>query len=250
MEERLQKILAKAGRGSRRACEILISTGRVSVNGRIVTLGSKADPTKDQIRLDGKIIDTAEEKVYIALNKPRGVLSATIAQDNRQTVMDLVGMRQHLFPVGRLDVDSEGLILLTNDGELANQLTHPRYQHEKEYKVLVSRRPDEDQLEKWRRGVVLEDNYRTQPARVNVETHFGKGVWLRVVLKEGRKRQIRETGSSIGLPVVRIIRVRIGAVWLGSIKPGEWRHLSQAEVATLKGQSGKARSGPQKNSQV
>jgi 23S rRNA pseudouridine2605 synthase len=135
-----------------------------------------------------------------------------------------------------LDVDSEGLILLTNDGDLANRLTHPRYGHEKEYKVLVARQPDEEQLGAWRRGVVLEDGFRTAPAGVRVDELFGKGAWLRVILKEGRKRQIRETGAQLGLPVVKIIRVRIGSLRLGALKPGEWRYLTAEEVAELKGQ--------------
>jgi 23S rRNA pseudouridine2605 synthase len=146
-----------------------------------------------------------------------------------------------------LDVDSEGLILLTNDGELANRITHPRYGHEKEYRVLVARRPDEEQLETWRRGIVLEDGYKTAPAQVWVDRPEGKGAWLRVVLKEGRKRQIRETGTQLGLPVVKIIRVRIGSLQLGGLKPREWRYLSEAEVTALKGQPDKRRY-PQKKS--
>jgi 23S rRNA pseudouridine2605 synthase len=136
-------------------------------------------------------------------------------------------------------VDSEGLILLTNDGELANRLTHPRYGHEKEYSVLVASRPDEAQLETWRRGVVLEDGYRTAPAEVHLVSTFGKGAWLRIILREGRKRQIREVGARIGLTVVRIIRIRIGSLHLGNLKPGGWRYLSAAEVTALKGQPGK-----------
>jgi 23S rRNA pseudouridine2605 synthase len=156
-------------------------------------------------------------------------------------VRDLVPVPGHLYPVGRLDVDSEGLILLTNDGELANRLTHPRYGHEKEYKVLVASRPDEEQLATWRRGVVLEDGSRTLPAEVRFESAQGKGAWLRVVMKEGKKRQIREVGRTIGLPVVKIVRVRIGSLRLGNLKPREWRYLSETEVAALKGWSGKAK---------
>jgi 23S rRNA pseudouridine2605 synthase len=239
MEERLQKILARAGFGSRRANEELISAGRVRVNGEVAKLGSKADPMRDRIEVDGRPIELAEPLVYVALYKPRGVISAVKSPDPRPTVRDLVPVPGNIYPVGRLDVDSEGLILLTNDGELANRLTHPRYGHKKEYQVLVARRPDEEQLATWRRGVVLEDGYKTAPAEVRFESVFGKGAWLRVILREGRKRQIRETGSLIGLPVVRIIRVRIGSLHLGNLKPREWRHLSQAEVAALKGQDKK-----------
>lgn len=233
MEERLQKILARAGLGSRRACEALISANRVRVNGQIAQLGDKADPLKDRILVDGNPLPITEPVKYIALYKPRGVLSAVSSKDPRPTVIDLVDDPCHVYPVGRLDVDSEGLILLTNDGELANRLTHPRYEHEKEYRVLVARRPDAEQLASWQRGVVLEDGYRTAPAEVQVIDTSGKGAWLRVILREGRKRQIRETGSQIGLPVVRIIRVRIGSLLLGQLKPREWRHLSTQEVQEL-----------------
>jgi 23S rRNA pseudouridine2605 synthase len=239
MEERIQKILARSGFGSRRACEELIAAGRVRVNGQIVVLGDKADAQRDKIQVDGKSLQAAEPFVYIALYKPRGVLSAVTTPDPRPTVLDLVDVPERVYPVGRLDSDSEGLILLTNDGDLANRLTHPRYGHEKEYRVLVGRRPDEEQLAAWRHGVVLEDGYHTAPADVSVDAPAGKGAWLRVILREGRKRQIRETGAQIGLPVVRILRVRIGSLLLGNLKPREWRHLSAAEVAGLKGRPGK-----------
>lgn len=234
MEERLQKILARAGFGSRRACEELIRMGRVTVNGQVATLGSKADPQRDRILVDGQPISASQPRVYIALHKPRGVLSTVSTTDPRPTVIDLVDYPGRLFPVGRLDVDSEGLILLTNDGELANRLTHPRYGHEKEYRVLVARRPDEKQLEAWRHGVVLEDGHRTAPAQVYYEAPAGKGAWLRVIMREGRKRQIREVGETIGLPVLRIIRVRIGSLQLGSLKPRQWRFLTPQEVAALR----------------
>jgi len=142
MEERLQKILARAGYGSRRTCEELITSGRVKVNGQVAKLGEKADPEKDQITVDNQIVSIEQEYVYIALYKPRGVLSTTQSSDQRKTVLDLVDTNQRVFPVGRLDFDSEGLMLLTNDGELANRVTHPRYAHEKEYRVLVSKQPD------------------------------------------------------------------------------------------------------------
>lgn len=234
-EERIQKILARAGYGSRRASESLIADSRVRVNGNLVVLGAKADPEKDQITVDGQPIPaTAPAGEYIALNKPRFVLSDDVTDDPRRTVFDLVPTHGHLFVIGRLDFESEGLILLTNDGELANQLTHPRYGHEKEYRVLVARRPDEEQLEVWRRGVVLEDGHKTSPADVRLDTTAGKGAWLRIIMHEGRKRQIREICNQIGLPVVRILRVRIGSMRLGSLKPGEWRNLTPAEVRGLK----------------
>lgn len=236
MPERLQKILAQAGYGSRRACEDFISAGRVRVNGQIASLGQKADPAVDRITIDGKPIAAAESLTYIALNKPRFVLSTVEKErgDDRQTVRDLVEVPQHVYPVGRLDFESEGLVLMTNDGDLANKLTHPRFGHEKEYRVLLARRPDQDQLEAWRRGVVLEDGYKTAPVDIRFERPQGKGAWVRIVMGEGRKRQIRETCKQLGLPVVRIVRTRIGALRLANLKPRQWRYLTREEVNGLK----------------
>ena len=236
MAERLQKILAQAGYGSRRACEDFISAGRVRVNGQVVTLGQKADPTKDKITVDGKPIAAAEQLIYIALYKPRNVLSTVEHErgDDRQTVREIVDAPGHIYPVGRLDFESEGLVLMTNDGDLTNRLTHPKYGHTKEYRVLLARRPDPEQLDAWRRGVILEDDYKTAPVDVRFETAQGKGAWLRVVMGEGRKRQIRETCKQLGLPVVRIVRVRIGTLRLGSLKPRQWRYLTTKEVQDLK----------------
>jgi 23S rRNA pseudouridine2605 synthase len=236
MEERLQKILAQAGYGSRRSCEEFILSGRVRVNGKTAELGQKADLAVDHITLDGKVLPKLEKLVYIALNKPRFVLSTVEREDddNRETVMDLVDVHERVYPVGRLDLESEGLILLTNDGDLTNRLTHPRYGHQKEYRVLVARRPDEDQLAAWKRGVVLEDGYKTAPAGVQIVESKGKGAWLRVVMGEGRKRQIREIGAVLNLPVVRILRVRIGTLRLGTLKSRAWRFLEPEEVEALK----------------
>ena len=237
MEERLQKLLAQAGYGSRRACEQFIIAGRVRVNGQVATLGQKADLSMDKVTLDGTPLPKAETLTYIALYKPRNVLSAAEGQDDRQTVRDLIPLEGHLYPVGRLDFDSEGLILMTNDGALTNKLTHPKFGHEKEYRVLLARRPDEEQLSTWRRGVVMEDGDKTAPADVSFLSTAGKGAWIRVVMGEGKKRQIREVGKLLGLPVVKIIRLRIGTLRLGHLKPREWRHLTADEVAELKGEA-------------
>lgn len=236
MEQRLQKILAQAGFGSRRSCEEFIVAGRVRINGKVAELGQKADPTIDKITLDGKLISASEKYIYIALNKPRFVLSTAEPEDgdNRETVVDLVKVQERIYPVGRLDLESEGLILLTNDGELTNILTHPRFGHQKEYRVLLAQRPDDDQLASWRRGVVLADGYKTAPADVKILEPQGKGIWVRVVMGEGRKRQIREIGMTLGIPVVRIVRVRIGTLRLGNLKPRAWRYLNELEVAELK----------------
>jgi 23S rRNA pseudouridine2605 synthase len=233
-EDRIQKILAHAGYGSRRACEKFISAGRVTVNGQRVELGAKADPDVDKILLDGRPINTPKGHTYLAVYKPRGILSSTQAEHDRRSVIDLVDAKQRLYPVGRLDIDSEGLMLLTDDGDLTNFLTHPRYGHEKEYRVLVSRHPDHDQLETWGRGVVLEDGYRTKPVKIRIERLQGKGAWLRVIMTEGRKRQIRQSASMVGLNVVKLIRVRIGSINLGGLKPGQYRPLKDQEVSKLK----------------
>ncbi|MBQ6505625.1 MAG: rRNA pseudouridine synthase [Flexilinea sp.] len=247
MEERLQKILSRCGFGSRRVCEEMISMGRVTVNGTTAELGSKADPKKDVIRVDGSILQYTEpEKVYIMLNKPRFVLSDRDSSDPRRSVFSIVENSDGLFVVGRLDFESEGLILLTNDGELANKLSHPRYGKEKEYQVLVGKRPDDKQLKAWRHGVVLEDGEKTGPALVQVSSLSGKGAWLRVVMTEGRKRQIREIGKTIGLPIVRLIRVRIGTLELGDLKSGEYKELNENQVKSLRALvSGKPRAEKQ-----
>jgi 23S rRNA pseudouridine2605 synthase len=235
MEERIQKIMARSGLGSRRDCEVLIAAGRVKVNGVRAILGTKADTAVDTIMVDGRELPKDEpDRIYIALNKPRNVLSDSDPDDPRPCVRDLIPVPGHLFTVGRLDFESEGLILMTNDGDLANKLTHPRYGHEKEYRVLLAATPDDEQLETWRRGVVLEDGERTLPADIRIDSKLGKGAWVRIIMREGRKRQIREIGKRIGLPVVRILRVRIGTLRLGVLKPREWRNLTEEEVNTLR----------------
>jgi 23S rRNA pseudouridine2605 synthase len=245
MPERLQKILAQAGYGSRRACEDFITAERVRVNGKIAELGQKADPAADKITVDGKTIAAVQALTYIALNKPRMVLSTVEAErgDERKTVRDLVEISEQIYPVGRLDFESEGLVLMTNDGDLTNKLTHPKFGHEKEYRVLLAKRPDREQLEAWKRGVILEDGYKTAPVEVRFESAQGKGAWVRVIMKEGRKRQIRETCKQLGLPIVRILRIRIGSLRLGNLKPRQWRYLTLQEVSELKGNETRRRGG-------
>jgi 23S rRNA pseudouridine2605 synthase len=237
-EERVQKLLSRAGYGSRRGCEKFIEEGRVTVNGEKIKLGAKADPTVDEIRFDGIPLGKPEKKVYIAINKPRNMLSLDAPDDPRPQIFDLIPDERHLYPVGRLDFDSEGLVLLTNDGRLANRLTHPRYEHDKEYEVKVTRRPDEEQLAIWRRGVVLEDGYRTLPAEVEVKSYTKSGAWLKIILREGKNRQIRRTGVRIGLPVRQIRRVRIGPITLGKLQTGNYRYLKPEEIETLREYAG------------
>ncbi len=241
--ERIQKILSRAGLGSRRSCEELISEGRVTVNRHRATLGDRADPTSDEIRVDNELLPDFENRIYIALYKPVGTLSSRRSQGGRQTVIDLVRVPQRLYPVGRLDADSEGLILLMNDGDLTNRLTHPRYGHEKEYRVWLNPEPSASQLDAWRRGVIMPDGKRTLPARVWSEkgTNQQVGAWIHVVMREGRKRQIRETARSMGLQVKKLIRIRMASIWLGDLQPGEWRHLTTEEVARLQRAPGTGR---------
>lgn len=233
MEERLQKILAAAGFGSRRACEELIRQGRVSVGERVAALGQKADPERDHITVDGEPVRVKKRCTYVAFHKPRGVLSDKGDDSGRVPLArDMVPLPGHLFPAGRLDLWSEGLILFTDDGDLTYRLTHPRFEHEKEYNVLVKGEPGEASLERWQRGVFL-NGQRTAPAEVSVTKRGKDGTWLRVVLREGRKRQIRRVAVMLGHPVRRLVRVRIGPLRLGDLGPGEWRRLTEEEVKAL-----------------
>jgi 23S rRNA pseudouridine2605 synthase len=234
--ERLQKIMARAGIGSRRACEEMIRQGRVQVNGQVVTeLGTQADPQRDKIVVDGQRLVPDDALIYLLLHKPPGYLSTTADPHGRPTVMELCPVSQRVYPVGRLDKDSEGLLLLTNDGPLTQRLTHPRYQHEREYKVLVQGQPGRQALRALRQGIVLEDG-KTSPAQVrliqNKPAPLGTA-WLRIVLREGRKRQVRRMCATVGHPVQRLIRVRMGPLHLGDLRPGESRRLTRQEVKAL-----------------
>jgi 23S rRNA pseudouridine2605 synthase len=227
---RLQKVLAVAGLGSRRSCEEMIREGRVTVDGHTATLGMSVDPETQHIRVDGTRVTAAEARVYIAAYKPVGVLSSTVSQGGKPTILDVVDVPERVFPVGRLDLDSEGLVLLTNDGALTQTLTHPRFREEKEYRVLLDEPPTSEQLNRWREGVRLSDGTRALAASVRPEGHGG---WVRVVMHQGRKRQIRDTARVLGLNVRRLIRIRIGSLRLGYLKPGEWRALDAEEVRVL-----------------
>jgi len=250
MEERLQKVLAAAGVASRRACEEMITAGRVQINGHTVTeLGTKVDPELVQIAVDGKPVHQPKRHQYIKLHKPRGIISDVGGDTGeRDSVIDLLPPdSRRLFPVGRLDVHSEGLILLTDDGELAHKLTHPRYQHTKTYFVLVGERPTELALQQLRRGVDLPDG-RTAPAEVRLinqlpaELNLSKGptegVWLEIVLREGKKRQIRHMTAAVGYPTLRLVRWAIGPLTLGDLKLRDFSSLSHREVTALRALAG------------
>jgi pseudouridine synthase len=238
MPLRLQKILAMAGVASRRAAEELIRQGRVSVNGRtVLELGTKADPARDEIRVDGRRLKGPERLRYLLLNKPAGVVTTRSDPGRRPTVLHLLqGVREYVYPVGRLDYESEGLLLLTNDGDLAARLTHPRHGVEREYHAWVLGVPDERDLERLRRGVPIEGR-RTEPAGVTVE-HVGRGkragqALLALVLREGRNRQVRKMCEAIGHPVDTLTRVRIGPLTDARLKPGQFRDLTPEEVRRL-----------------
>lgn len=232
MLERLQKVMAHAGVGSRRASEELIRQGRVTVNGQIANLGTKVDPTCDDIQVDGERLPPTGPLVYVMVHKPRGVISDEDVGGRRQAVRDLVPLPGHLYVVGRLDLNSEGLILLTNDGDLTHKLTHPRYEHPKVYHVLVQGTPTKEALTAWRRGVILDD-HRTAPAQVGILKKEKGDTWVEVTLREGRKRQIRRVASMVGYPARRVIRVQMGPLMLGDLPLGAWRRLTPEEVEAL-----------------
>lgn len=245
-EERLQKILAAAGVASRRASEELISAGRVTVDGNVVTeLGTKVDAGKVEIRVDNRLIQLPKQHVYIKLYKPRGMLS-DIGGDTwgRTTVEALLPPGTgRVFPVGRLDLNSEGLMLLTDDGPLANRLTHPRYEHPKTYYVLVKQRPGEGALHRLRSGVEIATG-RTYPAQVDVVEHLPRdltldsgerrGIWLRFVLREGKKRQIRHMVAEVELNLIRLIRWSIGPLTVAGLAPREAKPLTDREIGSLR----------------
>jgi 23S rRNA pseudouridine2605 synthase len=236
--ERLQKILSAAGVASRRLSEELIAQGRVSVNGKTVTeLGTKADPSVDEIKVDGRRIKGEQRRRYILLNKPRGYITTRSDPQGRPTVMDLMrGVKEYVYPVGRLDYDSEGLLILTNDGDLAARLTHPRHEVEKVYEARVKGVPDEHALERLAKGVTIAGR-RTSPAKLRASEPFVKGsgeqTVIQITIHEGRQRQVREMFDSVGHPVVRLKRVRIGTLEDKDIPPGHWRDLTPGEIAKL-----------------
>ena len=226
--DRLQKVLAQAGIGSRRHCEELIEQGAVAVNGRVATLGDKVDAASDRIEVDGVPIGTRPGLVYYLLNKPAGVVTSAGDPHRRRSVTDLVPAEPRVFPVGRLDQHTEGLLLLTNDGDLTHRLTHPSFGVEKEYVAEVEGRPSRGALRKLREGVELDDGM-TAPAKATlVEPNV-----VRMTLHEGRNRQVRRMCEAVGHPVVRLVRMRIGPIADRGLAPGEWRPLATGEVRAL-----------------
>jgi len=232
--ERLQKVLARAGLGSRRTCEELIAQGRVEVDGEVATLGARVDPAAVRVAVDGVPVVTDASLVHWLLNKPAGTVSTVHDPQGRRTVVDLVPSTPRVFPVGRLDRDTEGLLLLTNDGELAQLLMHPRHGVEKEYLAEVDGVPSAGTLRRLREGVELDDG-PTRPARVRVVQRARDATHslVEIVVKEGRKRMVRRMLGQVGHPVRRLVRTRIGPVADRRLAPGAWRELTPDEVRSL-----------------
>jgi 23S rRNA pseudouridine2605 synthase len=235
--ERIQKILAKAGIASRREAEKMILERRVMVNGAVIdTLGFKADPSKDHIKVDGKRLPQFESKIALLLNKPRGYLCTVEDPEGRRTIMDLLTrVKGRIYPVGRLDFDAEGLLILTNDGDLAHLLSHPKFSVPRTYLAKVSGVPDEKKLDRLKRGVVLEDG-RARAVFVLLLGHGGKNSWVRVVVTEGRNHLVKRMFMAIGHPVLKLKRVAFGPIPLGTLPPGQFRYLTPEEIAKLKNQ--------------
>lgn len=225
---RLQKVLAQAGFGSRRVCEDIIADERVTVDGELAVLGRRTNPEVDEIAVDGVVISVGAGMVYYLLNKPAGVITTASDPEGRPTVIELVPDDPRVFSVGRLDMDSEGLLLLTNDGQLTQRLTHPSFGVEKEYLVAVEGTPSRNSLRTLRQGVELEDGM-TAPATV-AELSPGQ---LKIVIHEGRNRQVRRMCQAVGHPVQRLVRVRIGALRDTRLRPGKWRELTLDELRSL-----------------
>ena len=235
MLERLQKILSRAGVASRREAEMIITAGRVAVNGTVVTeLGSRADASGDRITLDGRPLRIEAERIYILLNKPAGYVTTLKDPQGRPVVTDLLkGVRERVYPVGRLDYNTEGLLILTNDGELANGLAHPRHEVEKEYMVRVRGSVTPEQAQSLSAGVDLDDG-KSAPAEVKLVSESENNSWISVTIHEGRYRQVRRMCEAVGLTVVRLKRTRYGFLETREMKPAEFRHLSSKEVSGLR----------------
>lgn len=236
MEQRLQKLLAAAGVASRREAEKLISAGRVAIDGKVVTqLGAKADPEQNTITVDGQPVNLKPQKYYILLNKPRGYASTCRDPHAQRTIMDLVhSLGVKVYPVGRLDVDTEGLLILTNDGDFAVRITHPRHQIPKTYRAEVKGLVTQETLHCLTNGVKLDDGKisRARVQLVGLYTARHTSV-LEIIITEGRKRQIRRMLDAVGHPVTRLVRTRIGDITIGKLKPGEWRFLTEQEIKNL-----------------
>ena len=233
MEQRLQKIIAEMGVASRRKAEEFIMEGRVTVNGRPATIGMKADPLKDHIKVDGKLLIKPEKKVYFIFNKPKGVVTSMSDPEGRPAVNDFLrGIKQRVFPVGRLDYDSEGMLLLTNDGDFAHAILHPSKKIPKTYVVKVKGVLEEQDIDKLRTGIRL-DRTVTAPAKVKRLRKTENNSWIEMTIYEGKKRQIRRMLERVGHPVIRLIRMKINGLEMGELEPGAYRSISSGEMMKI-----------------
>jgi pseudouridine synthase len=231
---RLNKFLASAGIGSRRKCDDYIVQGKITVNGEVVKqLGVKIDEFKDTVAFDGKEVKLEKNLLYIILNKPKGIITSASDEHDRNTVLDLIPLNDRLFPVGRLDQDTTGLVLLTNDGELANQLIHPKFKFPKTYHVLLNKIVHPKDIYHFERGILLDDK-KTAPCKLSEIRIIDNCSFLEIILHEGRKRQIRRMFDELGYEVVELDRIGFGSLTLAGLKRGEWRYLNKNEIAELK----------------
>lgn len=235
MEERLQKYMAHCGIASRRSSEALIVAGRVKVNSKVIKeLGFKIDPEKDRVEVDNKIISLEENKLYIILNKPIGYVTTLKDERGRSTILDLVKVKERIYPIGRLDYNSSGLLLMTNDGEIYNRIIHPREKVDKTYIAVIRGVPSQESIDRFRNGIDI-GGYVTQKARFEISKRYGSGnTQVKIIITEGKNRQIRKMCKEIGHPVLELKRISIGKIKLDDLKEGNWRNLNSKEINYLK----------------
>jgi len=234
VEERLQKFMARCGVASRRKCEEIITAGRVKVNNLVISeLGHKVDPEEDSVEVDNKIINIEENKVYIALNKPEGIVSTVKDEKGRETILDLVKTKERIYPIGRLDYDTCGLIILTNDGDIYNKVIHPRQAINKVYMAILEGCPNEEEIDTFCNGVDI-DGYITAKANFEVTKRIGFNCRATITIHEGKNRQIRKMCEVIGHSVIALKRISVGNILLGNMEKGEWRNLTFDEINYLK----------------
>jgi 23S rRNA pseudouridine2605 synthase len=244
-QQRLQKVLASRGVASRRAAERLIADGCVTVNGEIANVGQAIDPDRDHIEVNGRTVAVMETSRYLALHKPEGYVTSTVGEDGQRTVMELIDATDRIYPVGRLDLDSAGLLLFTNDGEWANFVIHPRYEIDKEYVAVVRGHPSKQALDVLQTGIRLPTGDTTSPSKVEIMHRTETTSALQIIVHEGKKRQIRLMMAAVGHPVLKLTRVRIGPIRLGDLAKGASRDLTPEEVQAIRAfvQVGKVKAG-------
>lgn len=234
MEERLQKYMATCGVASRRKSEEIIQQGRVKVNGVVIKeLGYKVDTEKDEVLVDNNIIKKEERKVYIALNKPEGYVCTVKDEKGRETILDLVKVKERIYPIGRLDYDTSGLILLTNDGEVYNKIIHPREEKNKVYIALIKGIPSSRSIEKFKKGIDI-GGYTTAPAGIKILKTFNESAEVEITIHEGKNRQIRRMCDALGHPVINLKRIQVGNIKLNNLAKGKWRFLDEEEIEYIK----------------